>query len=106
MQKENYKKPRLGSTVYCIYDDCLLKLKVYAKGTDTFITDNFCDSGSMLDCLEWDYSTYNIWWFTNFTLAKKEIMKQYKIHHPEEWNDEELGVPRLVKEYDDYWEIH
>ena len=68
-------KPRLGRTVWCIYEWSLAAQKVYALGEQSFITDNYCKN-TIQDSQEYEYDLYNYRWFTSLAKAKKKIMQE------------------------------
>ena len=91
-------KPRLGRTVWCIYEWSLEAQKVYALGKKSFITDNYC-KGTVAGTQEWQYDEYGITWFTSLAKAKKQIMQEYRDMYPFDYN------AKLIQRGDDYYEI-
>lgn len=77
MSDTNYKKPRIGTKVYCIYYDGIFVDTVAFLGKDSFIVDSF-HGPTNEDSWEWNYCDYNIKWFTNFNKAKKALIELYK----------------------------
>ena len=91
-------KPKLGRTVWCIYEWSLEAQKVYALGEQSFITDNYCKN-TIKDSQEYEYDLYGYRWFTSLAKAKKQIMQEYRDMYPFDYN------AKLIQRGDDYYEI-
>lgn len=66
-------KPKLGQTVYCIYNEaCILVDKVGFIGKDSFIIKDFIN----YDRCEWFYEDYNDLWFTNLSKATERLQEK------------------------------
>ena len=93
MTNENI--PKLGQTVYCIYINSIMKVKVYAIGKDFFINDE-CAEATSTDSWIYYFSEYNMTWFTKLSGAKQKLIE---LQH-------QLGYKnvKIVKYSDDYWE--
>ena len=96
MEEKTYLKPRLGRTVYCIYDNGIFVDTVGYLGKDSFIVESF-GSSTYEDSWEWYYNQYNVDWFTNLAKAKKDLLTKLQ----DEYNCEF----KIVKVYDDWYEV-
>lgn len=95
VDEKTYLKPKLGRTVYCIYDGGIFVDTVGYVGKNSFIVDSF-GSSTYEDSWEWYYDTYNSDWFTNLAKAKKALLEQM---------EDEYGCEfKIVKVYDDWYE--
>lgn len=70
-------KPKLGRKVYCIYGTGISVDTVGFLGKESFIVDGFGPSTES-DSWEWEYSMYNIEWFTSLSAAKKKLISMYE----------------------------
>lgn len=89
-------KPRLGRTVYCVYENSISVEEVGFLGHDSFIVYDFSDLKEF-DALEWFYEDYQKTWFTSLARAKKKLLQ---VAYREE--GEKLKV---VKISDTYYEV-
>ena len=96
VEEKTYLKPRLGRTVYCIYEGGIFVDTVGYLGKDSFIVDSF-GSSTYEDSWKWYYDGYNKEWFTNLAKAKKALLEQ-------EDNTGRLKL-KIVKVYDDWYEV-
>lgn len=69
--------PKVGQTVYVIYDDEIFVEKVYALGKKAFIVSAWKDSAIKSDFFEWFYDDVGSSWFTDFESAKEHILSFY-----------------------------
>lgn len=72
VEEKRYLKPKLGKTVYCIYNDSIFQDEVGYIGTDSFIVESF-GGCTYEDSWEWYYDQYNDLWFTSLAKAKKRL---------------------------------
>lgn len=91
--EKNFKKPKIGTKVYCIYKDGILVKTVGFLGKESFIVEGF-GSFTNDDSWEWYYNDFEIDWFTNLTKAKKELQIRC---------EEEYGEKVRIKKCDDTW---
>lgn len=96
MEEKTYLKPKLGRTVYCIYEGGIFVDTVGYLGKDSFIVESF-GSSTYEDSWRWYYCDYNRDWFTNLAKAKKALLEQ-------EDNTGRLKL-KIVKVYDDWYEV-
>lgn len=96
MDSTNYKRPKLGQKVYCIYDHGIFVDTVAFLGKDSFIVDSFSRATNE-DSWEWNYNDYNVRWFTNLTKAKKALIEKFK----DRWD----GKLKVVEVTDDWYEL-
>lgn len=75
VEEKKYLKPKLGRTVYCIYDGGIFVDTVGYLGKDSFIVDSFGGS-TYEDSWKWNYDDYNSLWFTNLAKAKKALLEK------------------------------
>lgn len=78
-------QPKIGKIIYITYDQDIYKLKVYMKGTESFIAKEimFTVNDTYYERL---YSDYNRVWFTSLKDAKQSIIDTYtndKVDHIE-----------------------
>ena len=86
------KIPRLGQKVYISYDDFIVLEKVEMKGKESFATRLAFDNLLVEKCRQpIYYEEYGTKWFTSLAEAKKSL-----------YLDKEQ---RVVKCYDNYWEV-
>lgn len=86
-------KPRLGRTVYTVYDNSITKTKVAFIGKDSFIIEHFITHGYDYG-FEYYYDDYKESWFTNLSEAKQSIMST--VTEKVIWKPWSTG---------DYWEL-
>ena len=99
MKKDSQYKPRIGTKVYCIYDDdCILVEEVGYIGIKSFIIANFADIYNF-DSFEWYYDDYGKTWFTSLTMAKRKLL-EIAYEHGESGKNY-----RVFKESDTYYEV-
>lgn len=84
-------KPKIGTNVYCIYEDSIAKYKVGYIGKNSFIIDELHED-LIFNVLEWQFEDYDKQWFTSLAKAKTEICKRYP-------------NAKLFKRNDDYWAV-
>lgn len=70
--EKNFKKPKIGTKVYCIYKNSILVENVKFIGKDSFIIGSF-GQFTYPDSWEWYYNNFEIDWFTSINKAKKRI---------------------------------
>lgn len=68
-----YFIPKLGTMVYCIYDNHILVKTIGWIGVDSFIIDDI-RSNVCIDSLEWHYYDYGDTWFTDLDKAKEKLL--------------------------------
>lgn len=90
------KKPRLGTTVYCIYGDGIFKDTVGYLGKDSFIVSSF-NTATENSSWEWEFDKYDIEWFTSIAKAKKALIDQFK--------DDYEGKLKVTKMEEDWWQL-
>lgn len=90
---QNFKKPRIGTKVYCIYKNDILVETVEFLGKDSFIIGSF-GPYTFADSWEWYYNDYEFEWFTNLAKAKKELQVRC---------EEEYGEKIKIKKMSDTW---
>lgn len=69
--------PKIGQTVYVVYDGEIFVEKVYALGKDAFIVAEWKNSAIKTDFFEWHYDDVGSTWFTDFGSAKEYILSFY-----------------------------
>lgn len=87
-------KPKIGETIYVIFENSISKEKVYMLGESSFIHQNSLNPFRRDVYREpLDYWDYGATWFTSLNEAKGKLksINNYK------------GVIRKIE--DDYWEI-
>ena len=82
----------IGKKVYVIYDDSIELEHVGYIGSKSFIIEDFYNK--VEDAIEYFYDDYGQTWFTNFSDAEKQIIKDF---------DGIITKPKLVKKCDGYW---
>ena len=87
-------KPRLGRTVYCVYENSISVEEVGFLGHDSFIVYDFSDLKEF-NALQWFYEDYQRTWFTSLARAKKKLLL----------NQGEGEKLKVVKISDTYYEV-
>lgn len=68
-------KPQVGTTVYCLWNNCILRHTVGYVGKQSFIIEAFRNDVEF-SSLEWDYDEYDITWYKTLPKAKKALISQ------------------------------
>lgn len=68
--------PKIGQTVYVIYEDCLFVEKVHSIGAYTFVITSY-KANTKIDFWEWRYRDYKIRWFTDLEEAKETLLSRF-----------------------------
>lgn len=89
-------KPKLGTKVYCIYNDGFFVDTVGYLGKESFIINGFGGSTEE-DSWEWNYDKYGQSWFINISEAKDKLFELYK----DEYDAEESEL--IVKKINEDW---
>ena len=95
VEEKHYFKPKLGKTVYCIYNNGIFTDTVGYLGTDSFIVDSF-NRCTNEDSWEWGFDLYNQLWFTSLSKAKRHLKERLEEEH-----DRKI---KIVKVSEDYYE--
>lgn len=97
-------KPKIGDSVYCIYDESsILGVKVAFLGEDSFITSDFFDDSTLSDSWEYVYDDYGDTWFTDLASAKEKLLEIYLLQaYSDVYDNEECTIQKIE---DNYWEI-
>ena len=85
----------IGTTVYCIYGNSILKHKIGYIGKESFIVEDFNDN-VRFDSLEWFFNEFDVCWSFNLSRAKELLINTQERYEGGKW--------KVVKIEDDYWE--
>lgn len=97
-------KPKIGDSVYCIYDESsILGVKVAFLGERSFLTDDFFDDSTLSDSWEYVYDDYGVTWFYDLKQAKEKLLEIFLLQaYSDVYDNEECTVQKIE---DNYWEI-
>lgn len=89
-------RPSLGKKVYCIYENSISLVEVYAIGKESFIISTF-GPDTFSDSWEHYFEDYGKTWFSSLAKAKKQLIKNIQEVYPDD-------KVKVVQHGKDYWE--
>ncbi|WP_297931088.1 hypothetical protein [uncultured Coprobacter sp.] len=96
-QGESILKPKIGTTVYCIYANSISKYKVGYIGKEAFVIDELSEYMDF-EAFLWWYEDFGKSWFKSLKEAKVRLLQMQSEYLPNQ-------KVKIKKVNDDYWEV-